>query len=229
VAPSSRASRPARALRLAHRGDWRAAPENSIAAFRAALAIPGCDGLEFDVRGSHDGVPVLLHDATLVRVQGVSRRVDELSAAELGRHGIPTLAAALAAIGPRAFLDVELKGDLVPAVVGVLEAARGPELRRAVISAFEPATLAWVGAERPGWPRWLNTEDLEPATVERARALGCTGIAAEWMTIDARTAAMVRDAGLELAAWTVVRRPTISRLERLGVVAVCVEGPALDG
>ena len=43
---------PGRTLRLAHRGDWRAAPENSLAAFLAALAIPACDGLEFDVRAS---------------------------------------------------------------------------------------------------------------------------------------------------------------------------------
>ena len=39
-----------RTLRLAHRGDWRRAPENTLAAFLAALAVPGCDGLEFDVR-----------------------------------------------------------------------------------------------------------------------------------------------------------------------------------
>ncbi len=39
-------------LRLAHRGDHRRYPENTLAAFRAALALPGCDGLEFDVRGA---------------------------------------------------------------------------------------------------------------------------------------------------------------------------------
>ena len=52
-------------LRLAHRGDWRAAPENSLQALVAATRIPGCDGVEFDVRLSRDGVPVLLHDETL--------------------------------------------------------------------------------------------------------------------------------------------------------------------
>jgi glycerophosphoryl diester phosphodiesterase len=52
-------------LRLAHRGDWRRAPENTLEAFRAALAIPACDGLEFDVRAAADGVPVVCHDETL--------------------------------------------------------------------------------------------------------------------------------------------------------------------
>ena len=30
--------------------------------------VPGCDGVEFDVRASTDGVPILLHDETLERV-----------------------------------------------------------------------------------------------------------------------------------------------------------------
>ena len=40
------------------------------------VAVPGCDGLEFDVRRSRDGVPVLLHDETLERVQGRPDRVE---------------------------------------------------------------------------------------------------------------------------------------------------------
>jgi glycerophosphoryl diester phosphodiesterase len=58
-----------RTLRLAHRGDHRHEPENTIAAFVAALAVSGCDGLEVDVRLSRDGVPVVIHDESLARVQ----------------------------------------------------------------------------------------------------------------------------------------------------------------
>jgi glycerophosphoryl diester phosphodiesterase len=47
--------------------------------------------------------------------------------------------------------------------------------------------------------------------------------------IDSRTAATVLGAGLTLAAWTVRRRDTFRRLERLGVSAMCVEAAALDG
>src|SRR5258706_10746745 len=118
-------------LRLAHRGDWRRAPENTIAAFLAALAVPGCDGLEFDVRAAADGVPVVIHDETLARVQGVAARVDQLTAEGLERHGVPTLEAVLAAVPRRAFLDVELKGDPGRGAVDVLPAGRGPRLERA--------------------------------------------------------------------------------------------------
>ena len=116
-----------RTLRLAHRGDWRAAHENTLAAFAAAMAVPGCDGVEFDVRLSGDGIPVVLHDETLTRVQRRHARVDELSAAECGAHAIPTLATTLAALPPGAWLDVELKGEAHgDATADVLRAA-GPD------------------------------------------------------------------------------------------------------
>jgi glycerophosphoryl diester phosphodiesterase len=217
------------ALRLAHRGDWRRAPENTIAAFLAALDVPGCDGLELDVRAAARGVPVVIHDETLERVQGVPGRVGEMTVDELARHGVPTLEEVLAAIPRRAFLDVELKGDPGRGAVDALTAGRGPGLERAVVSSFAPGTLERVGRLAPSWPRWLNTHDLEPATIALAAGLECRGIAAEWRAIDARSVARAADAGLEVAAWTVRRRPTYGRLERLGVVAICAEGRALDG
>ncbi len=218
-----------RALRLAHRGDWRRGPENSLAAMLAALAIANCDGLEFDVRSAADGTPVLLHDATLRRVQGRPERAADLSPAELGAAGIPTLREVLAAVPAGAFLDVELKGDPGLAPIDVLEAARGGSVARTVVSSFEPATLAAVGRARPAWPRWLNAEDLSAATIERAVELGCVAVSADWRAIDERGVDRARSRGLDVAAWTVRRRRTAERLERLGVVALCVEGPALDG
>lgn len=216
------------ALRLAHRGDWRVAPENTLAAMAAALALPRCDGLEFDIRGSRDGVPVLLHDASLRRVQGVDADVRELSVAQLATHEVPSLAAVLAAVGPEPFLDVELKGEPVPAVIGVLEAARGPALDGAVVSSFEPPTLAWIGRERPAWPRWLNALDLSPLTIAIATDAGCSGVSAEWPEIDEAGVARAHAAGLDVAAWTVRDLVTYRRLEALGVVAVCAEAEALD-
>lgn len=218
-----------RALRLAHRGDWRGAPENSLAAMTAALAIPACDGIEFDVRGSADGVPVLLHDATLARVQGLDANVRDLTAGELARHGVPTLAEVLALVGAEPFLDVELKGEPVPAVVGVLQAARGPHLEHAVVSSFEAGTLAWLGEQRPAWPRWLNAMSLAAPWIATARELGCAGISAAWSGIDEPGLARAGAAGLEVAAWTIRDLETYRSLEALGVIAICAEGDALDG
>ncbi len=216
-------------LRLAHRGDWRRAAENTIAALLAALEVPACGGLEFDVRLSADGVPVLNHDATLERVHGRPERVDALTANALGDAGLPTLEAALAAVGRRPFLDIELKDDPGRAAVEVIAAGRGPALERAVVSSFDRGALDGVARLAPGWRRWLNSATLDATVVADAVALGCRGVAVDWRSLDRGSVALARAAGLEVAAYTVRRRATFDRLARLGVVAVCVEGPALDG
>jgi glycerophosphoryl diester phosphodiesterase len=198
----------------------------------AALGIPACDGLEFDVRHALDGVPIVLHDPTLARVQGLAVAAADLTAAELAPLGIPTLAAVLAAAGRRPFLDIELKERPSEPCLGLIEAARGEPgggLVEAVVSSFEPDILRAISDRYPGWPRWLNSHDLELSTIRCAAELGCAGIAAEWRGIDARSAARVLTAGLTLTAFTVRHRPTFARLERLGVSAVCVEASALDG
>ncbi|MDO8483740.1 MAG: glycerophosphodiester phosphodiesterase [Candidatus Limnocylindrales bacterium] len=220
---------PTRTLRLAHRGDWRGATENTLPAFQAALAVPACDGLEFDVRAAADGVPVVCHDETLARVQGRPERVDALRSDALLDLGVPTLEEVLRAAGRRPFLDVELKGDPGPAVVEVLAAGRGPELHNAVVSSFDHAALEAVARRAPTWPRWLNTFALDDRAVNAALALGCRGVSVEWRALDAVSVGRARFAGLDVAAWTVRRRSTFDRLARLGLVAVCVEGAALDG
>ena len=216
-------------IRYAHRGDWRHAPENSIAAIEAALAVPGCDGIEFDVRLSSDGVPVLLHDETLDRVQGRPGRVNEVAAQELEALGVPSLADALAVIPHAMLLDVELKARHDRTVVEVLAAGRGPGLVNAVVSSFDPDTLERIGGLAPAWPRWLNAWNLSAATIRRAVDLGCKAVSVDFHVIDAGSVAAARAADLDVAAFTVRRRTTFGRLQRLGVIAASVEAAALDG
>lgn len=71
-----------RPLILGHRGASALAPENTLAAFRRAMD-DGADGIEFDVRLSRDGVPVVIHDASLKRTALVDRCVSDMTAAEL--------------------------------------------------------------------------------------------------------------------------------------------------
>jgi glycerophosphoryl diester phosphodiesterase len=219
------------ALRLAHRGDWRRAPENSLAAMLRALRNPACDGLELDVRHSLDGIPIVLHDPTLDRVQGLAIAAADLTAIELEALGIPTLAVVLAAAGKRPFLDIELKERPSGACLAVIESARGrPDgrLDHAVVSSFQADPLEAVAAQHAGWPRWLNTVELDSGIIRRAAELGCVGIAANWRAIRPATARAVLAAGLTLAAYTVRHRSTFERLSSLGVSAVCVEAAALD-
>ncbi len=222
-------------LRLAHRGDWRVAPENSLAAIQAALAVPGCDGLEFDIRCSSDGVAVLLHDETLARVQRIPAACVTLTAAELAQHGIATLGQVLGAIGCDPFLDVELK-EPVQGAIDVLELERGrigddgrPTLRSTAVSSFDHGILRWLGDQRPTWPRWLNAYDLSSTTIAHALELGCGAIAVEHHALDADGVARVHDAGLAFAVFTVRDQETYRRIQDFGAIAICAEAGALDG
>ncbi len=214
-------------FRLAHRGDRRRAPENSLEALLAACELAGVDGVEFDVRASSDAVPVIIHDENLRRVKGVDRRVADVTEGELRAMGIPTLAAVLAALPADAFLDVELKEDLGDGAAALLLKARGAEPERAVVSSFDPRILESLATLLPGWPRWLNLESLDHRGVSLARGTGCQAISAQLRSINERNVRRAMDAGLGLVAWPVRRRSTLARLERLGLLAACVEGAAL--
>jgi glycerophosphoryl diester phosphodiesterase len=69
-------------LIIGHRGASAVAPENTMAAFREAIAV-GSDGIEFDVRLTQDRVPVVIHDSTLHRTAGLPQRIADLSRSEL--------------------------------------------------------------------------------------------------------------------------------------------------
>jgi glycerophosphoryl diester phosphodiesterase len=213
--------------RLAHRGDSRVAPENSLAALVAATNLPGIDGVELDVQLSADGVPVVIHDADLRRVHKVDASVHELDAAALGEYGIPRLAEVFEALPLEAFIDIDLKVEPSHAFVEACLAGRGAEPERAAVDSMDPAVLSNLRELAPGWPRWLGTESLDPGIVETASAAGCQAISAEWQAIDADSARLVIEAGLELAAWTITEPGLVGQMARLGVTTVFVEGDAL--
>ncbi len=99
-------------LLIAHRGAWLEAGflENTLPAFQRAIDC-GCQGLEFDVHLTADGVPVVHHDPDTERVFGRACRLAETNFADLRRGfpQIPTLAE-VASRFPFAHLFVEIKG-----------------------------------------------------------------------------------------------------------------------
>src|SRR5450755_5099014 len=119
-----------RPLLLGHRGARasRHIPENTLASFELCLQ-QGCDGFEFDVRLSGDGLAVICHDATIGGME-----IENTASKSLP---LPTLEDVLRQFADRAFLDVELK-------VAGLEAQTLAELRAHppqkgyVVSSFLP-------------------------------------------------------------------------------------------
>lgn len=112
-------------------------PENSLAAF--TRAIEHGFAIECDIHLSADRVPMVFHDATLQRLCGDPRRVDEVSADDLGslmlagtRETIPTFADMLRIVAGSVPIVAELKGT-------------SPEEDRDVISALRPLVASYTG------------------------------------------------------------------------------------
>ena len=76
-------------LIIAHRGASYDAPENTLAAFRLAVEA-SAEGVEFDVQLSRDGVPVVIHDATLERTGSRIVRVADLTYKNLSEVDVGT-------------------------------------------------------------------------------------------------------------------------------------------
>ncbi len=102
-------------LIIGHRGASAIAPENTLAAFTRAIQN-GADGIEFDVRLSQDGVPVVIHDATLARTGLIDGVVAELSAEVLGRTDVGSW------FGRRPNADdVDFSGEKLPSLQQVFD------------------------------------------------------------------------------------------------------------
>jgi glycerophosphoryl diester phosphodiesterase len=76
-------------LIIGHRGASAGAPENTLIAFERAMA-DGADGVEFDVQLARDGVPVVIHDATLKRTGLRAGAIVDLLSTELEKTDVGT-------------------------------------------------------------------------------------------------------------------------------------------
>lgn len=160
-------------LIIAHRGDSRNAPENTLSAFRSAIEA-GADGVEFDVRINGDGVPVVIHDATLDRTGQRPEKISEISSRllseiEVGswfnwlnparakpqftKEELPTLSKVMDSFqNYKGLLYIELKSavtdpDLAAAVCDVI--SDSPLLPQIIVKSFDLSLIQVVRAMLP--------------------------------------------------------------------------------
>lgn len=223
----------------AHRGVTERAPENTLSAFRDAIAA-GADYLETDVQLSKDGVLVLVHDSDFSRLGGVAGKVwdltyEEIRSIPLGRHSAaeyrneptPTLDDLLAEAKGRAKLNLELKyyggqpPGLAAKVVETLR-ARGM-LDQVVIQCLEYAPLQEVQQLAPEIPvgYLLSFNAREPDR------LNVHFLSAEKSRVDRLFLLAAHQRGQRVLAWTVNRREEMERLLDAGVDGLITDQPAL--
>ena len=213
-----------------HRGASAEEPENTLRAFRRALAI-GADGLEFDVQVTADRVPVIIHDRMLDRTTDASgpidlRTLESLREVDAGKQErVPTLAQALELIGDRAHLDVEIKqGGIEREVLDVL----GQFLQaRWAISSFDWTVLEAIRAQSPSAEIWLLAVVVADALFHAARHVNASGVSLHARALTDETAERLRAAGLDIVIWTVNDPPEALRVSNLGAKGLCTDDPVL--
>lgn len=114
-------------LVIGHRGAKGKGLVNTLDAMRYAIA-QGADGLEFDVRLTRDGVPIIIHDDTLLLTRGINRSVRSLTLRELNDLSsdkpVPTLTEVLDEFWGKTYLNIELKSRGSGAAVVALLVSR---------------------------------------------------------------------------------------------------------
>jgi glycerophosphoryl diester phosphodiesterase len=221
---------------IAHRGAGKLAPENTLAAFRVGAAH-GWRAFECDVKLSADGVPFLLHDATLQRTTSASGIASELPWSDLSRldaggwHGrthagepLPSLEAIATyclrngyalniEIKPTPGAEVETGRVVADAAARLWADAEVPPL----LSSFRPDALAAAQAAQPGLPRALLLDTWRDGWFEEANALRCVAVVANYTLLDAASVARIHAAGMRVLCYTVNDPAPARWLKDLGV------------
>ena len=230
-------------LWVAHRGAGRLAPENTLAAFRLGAAH-GYRAFECDVKLSADGVPFLLHDATLERTtsgRGVAGELDwsALSRIDAGTwhsrayagEPLPSLQALAAYLHANAFaLDLEIKptpgtDHHTGQVVG-REAARlwaGADAPPLLFSSFRPEALAGARKTAPHIPRALLLDTLWPGWLDVAQQLGCVAVITNYNAMSAQALGQIHGAAMRGLVYTVNDPAPAAWLQSIGIDGIITD------
>jgi glycerophosphoryl diester phosphodiesterase len=164
---------------IGHRGVAAHAPENTLAGLRKAREL-GCAMVEFDVKLSREGVPVLMHDTHVARTSGgAPGAVRDLGMAELAAldvggwfhfdyvgERVPTLEEALRiALDLGLAVNIEIKpcggreAETAERAIDVAKRVWPTDREPPLISSFSDEALMAAKAAAPDWPRgWLVAE-----------------------------------------------------------------------
>jgi glycerophosphoryl diester phosphodiesterase len=214
-------------LIIAHRGASAVAPENTIAAFEAAIAA-GADGIEFDVRLASDGVPVVIHDDTLFRTHGVRRRVADMPCDELNEFDVPSLARLFELFeSNNLILYLEMKDKQIRVAEECCRLVEQYRLKdRVIFECFNHSALKTVKHIDSN----LRTAALfqPPASfiVKRALGIEANEIALHHRLSNKRVVEKARLANLNVVTWTVDDPVWIRHARTMNIHALITNDPS---
>lgn len=233
-------------LVFAHRGARDIAPENTLAAFQAALDV-GADGIELDVCRCASGEIVVIHDDSIDRTTNGSGSVAtiKLSAlkaldagawfdARFAGEQIPTLREVFELVNGRMLMNIEIKGralrgDGIESEIAEMVRHFGMD-HKVILSSFNPAALVRARRVAPHLPRGMLFARPYPAALSfawlrpwvRPQALHpyYSEVTPEWL-------ARARQCGYRVNPWTINEEADLRRMAELGVDSLITDHPAL--
>jgi glycerophosphoryl diester phosphodiesterase len=229
---------------FAHRGARRAAPENTLPAFAAALEM-GADGIELDVHRTADGRLVVIHDFFVDKTTDghgeVARMTyDEIARLDAGSHfapafagtPVPTLAQVLELVGSRCRINIEVKSmhpygdDASDAVASVIRHANLYD--QVIVSSFNPITLVKLRHLDPRIALGMLYDNEMPAffrSIWAGPPIRPEAQHPHYRLVDADYMTWARSLGAQVNTWTVNEPAEAQRLARLGVTTLITDVP----
>ena len=234
-------------LIVAHRGAAAHAPENTLAAFQAAVELHA-DAIELDVTLSRDGQIVVIHDDTVDRTTDGRGRVADMPyhdlkyldagskfGARFSGERIPLLSQVFEAVGRRVLINIELKNlkvrgaGLEQAVIDLIR--RHDLIERVILSSFNPLSLMSVKRLAPRLACGLLYSPDEVFFLSRAwLAPFIPHLDARHPRHDQITPQAVKSfhaRGQRVFVWTVNDQATARRLIAAGVDGLIGDDPVL--
>jgi glycerophosphoryl diester phosphodiesterase len=228
----------------AHRGFSGEYPENTLAAFRAAIAA-GADMVELDVHLTSDNELVVIHDDTLERTTDGKGNVAEKTLAELKRldagfkfnprfagERIPTLTEVLDTARGRIRVNIELKKgknfpytmeELADRTLAVVEKAGMTD--QVLFSSFDPAAVDRIREKAPRLPIAVITQKPWATPEEAGGGKLYPAINSAFKNLSEKNIRLAHAAGLQVHAWTVNTPGDMEKVISLGVDGIITNHP----
>jgi glycerophosphoryl diester phosphodiesterase len=227
-------------LVIAHRGASGNAPENTLAAFRKAVAL-GATFIETDLQLSRDAHFVAIHDATVNRTTNGQGVVHDMTLAELRKldagswfgsefagERIPTL---------EEVLEFSKKNDVVfyleikpagtwggdHALIGALR--ESGEIPRAVVISFDPSIVMSLRKIEPTLMTGLLYDGQLENPLEKAVAIGARQLAVRGDLVTPAMLTEARKKDLQVVCWTVNHSAHMRMLAAAGVDGIMSDYP----
>jgi len=217
---------------IGHRGAAAYAPENTLDSFREARRR-GATWVETDVKLTADGVPILMHDASLKRTTGIDRLVSRTKAADLPKE-VPTFEAAIDCFRELGLgCNVEIKpcegreAETARVAVETLRRCWPAALPAPLLSSFKDVSLLAAHEAAPDFDRAILIDALDDDWRRRADAVGAVGVNTNGKKLTAPRAVEVLRADYLLSVYTIDDGDVARALTGMGVHCVITDAPDL--